>query len=263
MLNPKAKNTLSQESFCALIFVSVVISWCVFFTVFFEPLPSLNRSMSALAFAFIQVTLTATFAYFLYNNFRKPQNAVLISLLPQLLYYGISVRNIMGLLIGAVCIALLYVAMTVYIFEKARRKDIIEKLSYAQRCLFLQYIFEKELKRLEVRMTVQLVPSRLPVGTLACYCPAAGAVMVNKHLLLEEKIKTIELIGIVAHEAMHVAQVSALLSIDLDSYAAMTPEERWVARQIRQEFLDYKTAEQHGYEAYCAQVIEVQAKSCE
>ena len=266
MPNTKSQNTMSKEGFCALIFVSIATSWCVFFALFFAPLSYLDNSMSVLVLVVIQTVFTAAVASLLYSNYRMPHNAILITLIPQLFYYGISIRNIMGILVGVVCITLLYVAVALFpnFYKKVRRKDPMERLSYEQRFAVLRYVFKRELKHLGVHLPVQLIPSgRLLAGTLACYCPATGLVEINKWLLMQDRPKGAELCAIIAHEAQHVAQIEALISINYDEYLAMTPEERLTAKQISREFVHYKSASKDGFDAYRNQAIERQARAYE
>lgn len=266
MPNAKSKNTMGKDGFCALIFMSIAVSWWVFFVLFFAPLPNLDTSMSVLSFVVMQAVLTSAVAIFLYNNYRTPQNAILITLISQLVYYGISARSIVGILAGVVCVALLYAAITFFphFYDRIRRKDPMEKLTYEQRLAVLRYVFKRELKNLEVHLPVQLIPSgRLLAGTLACYCPATGLVELNKWLLMQDRSNGAELCAICAHEAQHVAQVDALISLNYDEYLAMTPEERLTAKLISKEFIHYKSASKDGFDAYRNQAIERQARAYE
>lgn len=263
MPNAKSKNTMSKEGFCALIFMGMAVSWWVFFVLFFVPLPNLDASTSVLVFVVIQVVFTATVAFFLYGNYRTPQNAIFITLLPQLVYYGISARNIVGILAGTVCVALFYAAIVCFphFYDRIRRKDPMENLTYEQRLVVIRYVLKRELKHLGVRLPVQLIPSgRHLAGTLACYCPAAGLVEINKWLLMQDRPNGAVLCAICAHEAQHVKQFEELLSINPYTYYAMTEDERRAVRLISNEFIHYKSASVAGFKEYQSQIIERQAR---
>ena len=266
MPNAKSKNTMSKEGFYALIFVSIAISWWVFFVLFFVPLPNLDTSTSVLVFVVIQAVFTATVAFFLYSNYRTPQNAIFITLLPQLVYYGIATKSIVGILVGVACVVFFYAAIACFprFYEHIRRKDPMEKLTYDQRLAVLRYVFKRELKHLGARLPVQLIPSgRLLAGTLACYCPATGLVEINKWLLIQDSPKGSELCAIIAHEAQHVAQIETLISINYDKYLMMTSEEQLAAKQISREFVHYKSVSKDGFKEYRNQIIERQARAYE
>lgn len=263
---PNSKNTMGKDGFCVLIFILLAASWWIFFTAFFAPFSTTGLYMSVLIFVVMQAILTVSAAFACYNHYRTPQIALVIVLLPQVVYYGISTRSLIGAVIGVLFVMMLYAIISCipYLYERFRRKDPFEKLSYPQRVAFLRYILNKELKHLDVHFKTQIIPSgRLLAGTLACYCPATGVVEINKWLLMQDRPKGYELCAIVSHECQHVRQVEALLSINQNTYFSMSNEERSMARRISKEFVHYKSVSVAGFKEYQDQIIERQARAYE
>ena len=214
----------------------------------------------------IQVLITTPIALLIYPKHRSIPNLIFCVGLPQLISIYIFGDSLLTSLVCTFALVCVYLATYFFpaFWERIRKKDPLEKLSFEQRFAVLRYVFKRELKHLGVRLPVQLIPSRrLLSGTLACYCPATGVVEINKWLLMIDRPKGAELCAICAHEAQHVAQVDALISINYDEYLAMTPEERLAAKQISQEFVHYKSASKDGFDAYRKQAIERQARAYE
>ena len=266
MLDAKFKSTMREDSFCLLILISGVVSWWIFVIYLFVPLFDIGVNMSLIMFAVFQIVFSYSIGALLFKKYRTPQNAILISLIPSAIHYCFSERNFADIILVVVWLGILYVMILglSLLFEKLRRKDPFEKLTYQQRLAVLRYVFKQELNRLGVCMAVQLIPSgRLLAGTLACYCPATGLVELNKWPLMQDRPNGAELCAICAHEAQHVAQVDALISLNYDEYLAMTPEERLTAKLISKEFIHYKSAFKDGFDAYRNQAIERQARAYE
>lgn len=214
----------------------------------------------------IQVLITIPIALLIYPKHRSIENIIFAVGLPQLIAIYIFGGSLLTSLVCTIALVGLYLAIYFFpvFWERIRKRDPLEKLSFEQRFAVLRYVFKRELKHLGVHLPVQLIPSgRLLAGTLACYCPATGLVEINKWLLMQDRPKGAELCAIIAHEAQHVAQIEALISINYDEYLAMTPEARLAAKQISREFVHYKSASKDGFDAYRKQAIERQARDYE
>ena len=263
MLDAKFKNTMREDSFCLLILISGVVSWWIFVIYLFVPLFDIGVNMSLIMFAVFQIVFSYSIGALLFKKYRTPQNAILISLIPSAIHYCFFERNIADIILVVVWLGILYVMILglSLLFEKLRRKDPFEKLTYQQRLAFLRYVLKKELAHLDVCLPIRLVPSdRLSVGTLASYCPATGIISINKSLLMQEKVKGAELCAILAHEAQHALAFQNLLSVSEEFLATMDAEDQFAVKLIQREFVDYKSASKHGFQRYRRQIIERMAR---
>ena len=269
MFDKANKSKISQECF---LLVLCFLLGVVLLPQFLNLVLMVEEERSAESYAvffkitLIQALITVPIALLVYPKHRSVENAILAVGVPQLIDVYILGDSLLTALICTFSLVAIYLAIYFFpvFWERMCHKDPLEKLSFEQRLAVLRYVFKRELKNLGVRLPVQLIPSgRLLAGTLACYCPATGLVEINKWLLMQDRPKGAELCAIIAHEAQHVAQIEALISINYDEYLAMTPEERLAAKQISREFVHYKSASKDGFDAYRNQAIERQARAYE
>ena len=262
MPNEELKNnTMGKDAFGALILFSTIITWVLYFVVFFKKLPHIDKKMSVLVFIILQVAFTSITALALCKKYRTPQNVVFIVLLPQLLYFGITTLNILGIAVGVLVLIGLYVLIRKWptIYDKIRPKDPFEELSYSQRLEVLQYILKRELKHLNIHISVQLSATGLTFPTQGNYCPATGVIEINKFLIFQKIPNSVHLCSVLAHEAFHVYQTQRLLELDAERFYTMSSKEKQEARQLVHEFLHYRSAAA-GIDKYAGQLMERQAR---
>lgn len=254
-------NTMGKDAFGALILLSSIITWVLYFLVLFKELPHIGKEMSVLFFFFLQAAFTSITALALYEKYRTPQNAVLIVLLPQLIYFGITTLNILSIAIGVLVLIGLYILIQKWptLYDKIRPKDPFEKLSYTQRLDVLCYILKKEIRHLNIHIPVQLVTTGLVYPTHASYCPATGLIEINKYLVCQECPDSLHLASVIAHETLHVLQMQRLREVNAERFNAMSPKERCETRQLVHELLHYRSAEV-GIKEYANQLMERQAR---
>lgn len=266
MIDNTNKSRISKECFCVVLCLLLgAVLLPQFIDLVLLPEEDTVSETYSLFFelTLIQVLITIPIALLIYPKHRSIENILFAVGLPQLIAIYIFGGSLLTSLVCTIALVGLYLAIYFFpvLWERIRKKDPLEKLSFEQRFAVLRYVFKRELKHLGVHLPVQLIPSgRLLAGTLACYCPATGLVEINKWLLMQDRPKGAELCAIIAHEAQHVAQIEALISINYDEYLAMTPEARLAAKQISREFVHYKSASKDGFDAYCKQAIERQAR---
>lgn len=140
--------------------------------------------------------------------------------------------------------------------------DPFARLTYEDRVAVLKWGFEKECRRLQLKIPLRLDIKELPPMVAGRFSPVSGTITISKAMLMCRRVDGAEILATVAHECYHAMCFERIFLANAAMLSQMTEAERLETERLRNGFLHYKKSAD-GWNAYKMQYLEVEARRYE